>query len=87
MKKFSSGEIAFYVIIVISLVMVNPPILGMINSYAIENPLTFRLPTLWVWLQFWYALMIVSFLVSAIRIKRWSCYQDNKAIEPEERGR
>ena len=87
MKKLSHGEIVFYAIIALSLVMVNPPILGLINRYAIENPLTLRLPTIWVWLQFWYGLMIVSFLVAAIRIKRWRCYQDNKAIEPEERGR
>ena len=87
MKKISRGEIAFYVIIVLSLIMVNPPILGMINRYAMANPLTFRLPTIWVWLQFWYTLMIVSFLVAAIRIKRWNCFQDEKPIEPEERSR
>ena len=86
MKKLSRGEIVFYAIILFSLVMVNPPVLMFINQYAIGTPLTFRLPTLWVWLQFWYVLMIISFLVAAIRIKRWRCYQDEKPIEPEERS-
>lgn len=85
MKKMTRGEIAFYAILVLCMVMVNPPILGIINRYAMENPLTFSFPTIWLWLQFWYSLMIVSFLVAAIRIKRWRCFQDDAPIEPEER--
>jgi hypothetical protein len=86
MKKLSKGEIIFYAIILFSLVMVNPPVLMLINRFAIETPLIFRLPTLWIWLQFWYVLMIAAFLLSAIRVRRWRCYQDEKPIEPEERG-
>lgn len=70
MKK-SKGEIAFYIILIISLVMLNPPILNIINKYAYKNPLTFGFPTLWVWLEFWYIVLIIDFLVSAIKLKSW----------------
>ena len=82
----SRGEIIFYVILGISIIMVNPPILMLINQYAATTPMIFNLPTIWIWLQFWYVVMMASFLIAAIRIKRWSCYQDDKEIVPEERG-
>jgi len=86
MKKISRGEIIFYIIIVFSVIMVNPPIIGIVNQYTIQNPLTFNFPTLWIWLQFWYVVMIISFLISAIKLKRWSCFQDNKEIVPEKKA-
>lgn len=87
MKKLSKGEWVFYIILVISVLMVNPPILGVVNQYCIANPLTFSYPTLWLWLEFWYVVMIVDFVVAAVKIKRWNCWQDQKEIEPVERKR
>jgi hypothetical protein len=81
--RISRGEIIFYAIIIISVIMVNPPIMWMVNRHAMENPLTFNFPTIWLWLQFWYFVMIASFLISAIYLKRWRCFQDAKEIVPE----
>jgi len=83
MKKISGGEIIFYLIIAVSVIMVNPPIMWMVNRHAIQNPLTFNFPTIWLWLQFWYAVMIISFVISAIYLKRWRCFQDAREIIPE----
>ena len=70
MKK-SKGEIIFYTIIVLVLIMVNPPVLSLINTYAAAHPITFGYPTLWIWLEFWYVVAIVDFLVAAIKLKSW----------------
>lgn len=69
--KMNKGEIIFYVILVISLIMVNPPVLSLINQYAITHPITCGYPTLWIWLELWYAVMIIDFLVAAIKLKSW----------------
>lgn len=87
MKKFSKGEIWFYVVLIISVLMVNPPILGIINRYCEAHLLTFSFSTMWLWLEFWFTVMTVDFVIAALKIKRWSCWQDNKPIEPVERER
>ena len=39
MKKISKGTIAFFVILIISVLMVNPPIVYLVNDYCVEHPL------------------------------------------------
>jgi len=69
--RLSKGEKIVYALLILSLVMLNPPVLNVINSYAKKNPLTLNYPTLWLWLQLWYIVAIAAFLVGAIKIKSW----------------
>ncbi len=69
--KISKGEKIIYFIFIISLIMVNPPVLGLVNNYAKINPLTWGYPTLWLWLQLWYLIAIVAFLIGAIKLGNW----------------
>ncbi len=69
--KLSIGEKVVYAIFVLVLLMVNPPLLNGINNYALEKPFTFGWPTMLVWLDFWYIVAVVDFLVGVITIKSW----------------
>lgn len=87
MKKKSKGLVWFYVILVISVLMVNPPILPLINKLCIASPILLGWPSMYLWLELWYAVMIIDFLVAAIKLKPWNCEQDKKEIVPVERKR
>ena len=87
MKKKSKGLVWFYVILVVSVLMVNPPILPLINNLCVANPITFGWPSMYLWLELWYGIMIIDFLVAAIALKPWNCAQDNEEIVPVERKR
>ncbi|SKC36769.1 hypothetical protein [Maledivibacter halophilus] len=69
--KISKGEKVIYSIFILCLIMLNPPVLNIANNYAKTKPLTFNFPTLWIWLQIWYLVAIITFLVGAIKIKNW----------------
>ena len=49
MKK-SKGTLWFFLILVVSVLMVNPPIVYLFNDYCVENPITFGWPTMFLWL-------------------------------------
>ena len=85
MKK-DKGVFWFYVVLVVSVLMVNPPILPFVNRFCEANPITIGWPTLFLWLEFWYGVMIVDFLVGAIKLKAWDCSQDKQEIVPVDRG-
>lgn len=84
MKK-KSGTFWFYVILVVGVLMVNPPIVYLFNDYCVAHPITFGWPTMFLWLEFWYVVMVVDFLVGAIKLKAWDCHQDKKEIVPVDR--
>lgn len=69
--KRSKGEVIIYIILILSLIMVNPPVLNLVNNYVKMKPLTFGYPTLWLWLQLWYIIAIITFLIGAIKLKSW----------------
>ena len=69
--RLSKGEKIAYTLLILSLIMVNPPVLNLVNNYVKDNPLTWNFPTLWLWLQLWYAVAVVTFLIGAIKIKNW----------------
>lgn len=70
--NFKKGMDKFYVgLFILVLIMVNPPVLNLINSYSAKNPIMFGYPTLWLWLQAWYAIAIIGFLVAAITLPSW----------------
>ncbi len=77
--RLSKGEKIVYLIFIIVLIMVNPPILNLVNDYAVNNPLTFGNPTVLVWLNIWYVIAIVDFLIGAIKIKSWKKDYDDAA--------
>ncbi len=84
MKK-SKGELLFYIVMIVSVLMVNPPILSFVNDYCVENPLMFQYPTMWLWLEFWFVVMIIDFVIAAFKLKSWNCSQDQKEIVPVDR--
>ena len=86
-KKTKKDTFWFYLILVVSVLMVNPPILYWFNEYCIDHPLTFGWPTMYVWLEFCYVVMIVDFLFCAWKLKSWDCTQDKKEITPMKRKR
>lgn len=69
--KLGKKEKMVYFVLILTLIMVNPPILNLVNDYAKENPLLWKFPTLWIWLQLWYLVGIITFLIGAISIKNW----------------
>jgi len=62
----------FYVILLLWLLMVNPPVVTWVNEYARSHPLTFGWPTLWVWLEFWYVAGIAGFALAAAKLPAWN---------------
>lgn len=79
------GSTIFYVIMIISVIMVNPPVVYWFNDYCVANPLTCGWPTMFLWLEFWYTVMVIDFLICAWKLPAWDCHQDNKEIVPVER--
>lgn len=59
-------------VFILVLLCVNPPILSLINSYAKDTPLTWGYPTLWIWLQFWYGIGILFFVIGAALLPSWN---------------
>lgn len=84
-KKRDKGTLAFYIILVIGVLMVNPPILPIVNDFCVAHPLMGGWPTLFLWLEFWYVVMIVDFLVAAFRLKAWDCSKYDPEIKPGKR--
>lgn len=85
MKK-NKGLMWFYIILVAAVLMVNPPIVYLINGYCSAHPITLGWPTMFLWLEFWYTVMVVDFVVGALKLKAWNCSQDDKPIEQVKRG-
>lgn len=69
--KLSLGEKIVYAIFILVLIMVNPPVLNLVNNYALQQPFTLGWPTLLVWLDFWYVVAIAAFLIGILKIKSW----------------
>jgi uncharacterized integral membrane protein len=67
-----------YGIFILVLIMVNPPVMGMVNEYAYMNPITFGWPTIIVWLDFWYIVAVIAFIAGAFLIESWQ--RDYKEI-------
>lgn len=49
-----SGHKLFYAVLIVSVLMVNPPIVFWFNDYCVEHPLLFDWPTMYIWLEFWF---------------------------------
>ena len=77
----NKGEKWFFIIIAAMIIAVNPPILNIINNFSENNLLTFGLPTFWLWLEFWYAVGAITFLIAAIKLDKW---KEEEKIQIEE---
>jgi hypothetical protein len=55
----------------VPLVMTNPPIIGWVSDYAAAEPVLLGQPTVWLWLQFWYVVMLGLFVWFAVRLPSW----------------
>ena len=69
----SLGHKLFYAVLIVSVLMVNPPIVFWFNDYCVEHPLLLGWPTMYIWLEFWFL------------VKAWDCRQDQKPIVPVQR--
>jgi hypothetical protein len=67
----SKGEKIFWLVVIAMLLANNPPIINLISSYAKDHPLILGFPTLWLWLEIWYLLVIITFALGAWKIKAW----------------
>ena len=67
----SSGEKIFWLIIIVTIVMVNPPLLIGINNYCKAHLLTLGVPTFWLWLEIWYLIGSSAFLIGAWKLRSW----------------
>ncbi len=85
MKK-NKGLMWFYIVLIVSVLMVNPPIVYLFNNYCVAHPITLGWPTMFLWLEFWYTVMVIDFVVCALKLKAWNCSQDEKVIEQVRRG-
>ena len=55
------------------------------NDYCVEHPLLLGWPTMYIWLEFWFLVMIADFIIAAYKLKAWDCRQDQKPIVPVQR--
>ena len=69
--KLSTNEKAVYAIFLLVLIMVNPPIVNIVSDYAKTHPFVLGWPTLLVWLNAWYIIALIDFLVGVIVIRSW----------------
>jgi len=69
------------VFFIITLLMTNPPVVNWVSAYAEENPLLFGWPTLWVWLQVWYLLMIGGLIWFGLKFKSWNVEYIEESVE------
>ena len=69
--KRDKNENIVYIILIISLIMVNPPIINLVNNYVKANPIMLGFPTMWLWLQLWFVIPIIAFLIGAITLEGW----------------
>ncbi len=69
--KLSANEKAVYAVFILVLIMVNPPIVNIVSDYATSHPFILGWPTLLVWLNVWYIVAIIDFLVGVLVIRSW----------------
>ena len=68
----TTGEKIFFFIILIALILSNPPVLIYVNNYCKTHPLTLGLPTFWVYLTSVWSIVILAFAIAAWKIEAWN---------------
>jgi len=76
-------SILVVVFFVVTLLMTNPPVVYWVSRYAESVPLTLGWPTLWVWLQFWYLVMIGGLVLFGLKLKSWNVEYIEEALKKQ----
>ena len=71
----------FFIVLLFAVVMVNPPVVYWANDWCRDNPILFGWPSMFLWLEFWFAVMIADFVLAALYLPEWDCRQDDSPIE------
>lgn len=86
-RQLRRENVLVFVTLGVPVVMVNPPIIGWVNDYAASTPITLGQPTFWLWLEVWFAVMLVALVVFAAKLPSWQAHYLEEQIEEEhERG-
>ncbi|RLF82209.1 hypothetical protein DRN44_04515 [Thermococci archaeon] len=68
----TTGEKIFFFIVLVALILSNPPVLTYVNNYCKTHPLTLGLPTFWVYLTSVWTVVIVAFGIAAWKLEAWN---------------
>lgn len=76
-----------WIFFLITILMVNPPVLTWANEWVKQMPLLFGWPTLWLYLTFWYVVMWGGLVYFAISFKSWQVdFLEEHAADIDEEG-
>ena len=67
----SLGEKIFYAIVILAIIASNPPVLNFVNEYCEAHPLTWGVPTFWLYLEIVWTIVIASFAIAAFKVEKW----------------
>ena len=67
----SLGEKIFYAIVILAIIASNPPVLSFVNEYCEAHPLTWGVPTFWLYLEIVWTIVIASFAIAAFKVEKW----------------
>ncbi|HEX6988262.1 MAG TPA: hypothetical protein VF282_02240 [Bacillota bacterium] len=73
-----------WVFFLVTVLMVNPPILYWLNGWFQARPLLMGWPTLWLYLTFWYVVMLGGFVYFAARLPSWQAELIEEAVKKDE---
>lgn len=68
----TTGEKIFFLIVLVALILSNPPVLSYVNNYCTTHPLTLGLPTFWVYLTSVWTVVIIAFGIAAWKLEAWN---------------
>jgi hypothetical protein len=68
----------------VTILMVNPPVLTTVNAWFVGRPLLWGWPTMWLYLSFWYLVMLGGFIYFALRFKSWQAEPLEEAVAKED---
>lgn len=80
-RRLRRDTILVFVALGIPLLLVNPPVIGWVNDYAASQPITLGQPTLWLWLEVWYAVMLVELVLFAVKLPSWQAHTLEHQVE------
>ena len=76
MSKMSNEKESILVIIaqfimLLSIIMVIPPVLMLVSAAVADNPFWGGLPFMYLWYYIWFTIMIVTVIITATKSKSW----------------
>ncbi|MGH8793149.1 MAG: hypothetical protein ACRDXX_10940 [Stackebrandtia sp.] len=74
-RRLRRDTIVVFASLAVPFIMTNPPVIVEVSDYSVDNPITLGLPTVWLWLQLWYGVMLVLLLVFALWLPSWRSHR------------